>query len=55
MVSIVRKAFLNKKNNQFSVAIPRKEIKKVNPTIKYDEDLMVSIKILRRKKNGVYL
>ncbi len=47
---IVRRAFVNKKNKQFSVSIPKKEIKKIHPTIKFGEDLFVEIKILRRKK-----
>jgi len=47
---VIRKASINKKTKQLSVTIPKKEFKKIDPTIKFGEDLFVEIKISRRKK-----
>lgn len=46
---IVRKVFVNKKNKQFSVTLSKKQLKAVDPTIKFGENLFVEIKILKRK------
>jgi len=50
MSKIIRKVFVNKKNKQLSVSIPKKQIKMLDPTIKFDKDLFVELKILKRKK-----
>lgn len=47
---LVRKLYVNKKNKQLSVSIPKKEFKKIDPTIKFGEDLFVEIKLLGGKK-----
>ena len=49
MTKIVRKVFVNKKNNQLSVPLSRKEIKAADPTIKFDEGLFVELKVIRDK------
>ena len=50
---IVRKVFINKKNKQLSVLLSKKEIKKINPTIKFDKNLFVSLTIFNKKKGGI--
>lgn len=47
---IVRKVFVNKKNKQLTVPLSKKQIKKFNPTIKFDENLFVSLEIFNQKK-----
>ena len=49
MSKIIRKVFVNKKNKQLSVSIPKKEFKKLDPTIKFGEDLFVELKIVKKK------
>lgn len=57
MATIKRKVFVNKRNKQLSVPLSRKQIKKINPTIRFNEDLFVSLEIFnedpkkKRKKN----
>jgi hypothetical protein len=48
--NIIRKVFVNKKNKQLTVPLSKKEIKKMNPTIKFDADLFVSLKIFQKRK-----
>lgn len=50
MSKIIRKVFVNKKNKQLSVSIPKKQFKILDPTIKFNEDLFVELRILKRKK-----
>lgn len=47
---MVRKVFVNKKNKQLTVPLSKKEIKKFNPSIKFDENLFVSLEIFNKKK-----
>ncbi len=47
---IIRKVFMNKKNKQLTVPLSKKEIKKIDPTIKFGDDLFVELRILKRKK-----
>ncbi len=49
---MVRKVFINKKNKQLTVPLSRKEIKKINPTIKFNKNLFVRLEIFRGKKDG---
>ena len=49
---IVQRAYVNKRNNQLTVTIPRKKLKKVNPTIKFNEDLFVSLEPFNKKKRS---
>jgi hypothetical protein len=49
--SMVRKVFVNKKNKQLTVPLSRKEIKKIDPTIRFSDNLFAKIEIFRRK-NG---
>ena len=46
---IIRKVFTNKKNKQLSVSLSKKEIKKIDPTIKFGKDLFVSLEIFNKK------
>ncbi|KKN59067.1 hypothetical protein LCGC14_0546220 [marine sediment metagenome] len=48
--SMVRKVFINKKNNQLNVPLSKKQIKKIDPTIKFGEDLFVELVIFNKKK-----
>ena len=47
---IVRKVFKNKRNNQLNVPLSRKQLKISDPSIKFDEDLFVSLEIFNKKK-----
>ena len=47
---IIRKVFLNKKNKQLMVTLPKKEIRAIHPTIKFGEDLFVELRILKRSE-----
>lgn len=47
---IVRKVFKNKRNAQLSVSLSKKEIKKMNPTIKFGEDLFVQLEIFNKER-----
>lgn len=48
--SIVRKVFVNKKNKQLTVPLSKKQIKKIEPSIKFDEDLFVKIYMIKKGK-----
>lgn len=48
---IKRKVFLNKKNNQLSVSIPKKKLKKLYPSIKFGEDLFVELRVIKGSDN----
>ena len=47
---MIRKVFINKKNKQLTVPLSEKQIKKINPTIKFGEDLFVKLIIFNKKK-----
>lgn len=47
---IIRKAFLNKRNKQLVVTIPKKQMKANNPHIKFGEDLFVELRIFKGGK-----
>ena len=47
---IVRKVFVNKKNKQLTVPLSKKQIKKINPSIKFNEDLFVSLEIFNKRR-----
>ena len=47
---IIRKVFMNKNNKQWTVTLPKKKMKSLDPTIKFGEDLFVEIKVVRRMK-----
>ncbi len=48
--TMVRRVFINKKNKQLNVSLSRKEIKAVNPTIKFSDNLFVKLTIFSKKK-----
>ncbi len=48
--TIVRKVFTNKRNNQLNVSLSRKQLKKNNPGLKFDEDLFVTLEIFNKKR-----
>lgn len=48
--SIVRKPFINKRTKQMSISIPKKEMRKLNPSLKFSDDMFVKIKLVRRRK-----
>ena len=45
------KPFINKTTNQVSFAIPKRKIKKIDPTLKFSNDMFIELRILRGK-NG---
>ncbi len=47
---IIKKASVNKRTKQLSVIIPKKEIKKLNPTIKFGKDLFVKLEVFNKRK-----
>lgn len=50
MPKLIRRVFVNKKNKQLSISIPKKQIKAMDPTVKFDKDLFVELRILKRRK-----
>lgn len=49
---IVRKAFINKRNNQLSVTIPKKKLKSLDPSIKFSDKLFLEVRLVKGKKNN---
>lgn len=49
MKFIVRKAFINKKNNQLSITVPRKSF---DNKLKYNKNLFFEIKVFHKKSEG---
>ena len=45
--TIIRKVFVNKRNKQLTVPLSKKEIRKLNPNIKFGEDLFVELTIIQ--------
>ncbi len=50
--TMVRKVFINKKTKQGSVTLSKKEIKKLNPDLKFGKHLFVRLEIFRKEKSG---
>lgn len=48
-LKVRRKLFINKRNGQGTITLPKRKIKKLDPTIKFDKDLFVEIRLLRGK------
>lgn len=49
---IIRKVFTNKRNKQLTVTLSKKEIKKIDPTIKFGDELFVELSVLKKKGDG---
>lgn len=47
---IIRKVFVNKRNKQLTVPLSKKELRKIDPTIKFGDDLFVELTIFKGKK-----
>lgn len=47
---IIKKAFVNKRNKQLSITLSKKQMKKINPSIKFGENLFVELKVFNKKK-----
>ena len=47
---IIVKPFINKRTKQMSVAISKKKAKKLNPRLKFGEELFVSLEVFNKKK-----
>ncbi len=47
---IVRKVFVNSRNKQLSVSLSKKEIKAIDPTIKFGEELFVELRIFKKPR-----
>ncbi len=48
--TMVRKVFINKKNKQLSVSLSKKQIKAINPSIKFGKHLFVRLEVFNKKK-----
>ena len=48
--TIVRKVFVNKRNKQLTVPLSKKEIKAIDPTIKFSDNLFVRLRIFKKKE-----
>lgn len=46
---IIRKVYTNKKNNQLTVTLSKKQLKKKNPSIKFSDNLFVELKVFNKK------
>ena len=47
---MIRKVFVNKKTKQASVTISKKEMKKIDPSIKFSDELFVELRILKERR-----
>lgn len=51
---IIRKPFINKRTQQMSVTIPKRELKRqidsIKPSLKYSDELFVKISLFRKRK-----
>ncbi len=45
-----RKVFINKRNKQLTVPLSKKEIKAIDPTIKFSDNLFVKLIIFNKKR-----
>ena len=51
--TMIRKVFINKKNNQPTITLSRKELKRIDPAIlKFNEDVFVKLSIFRKSKKA---
>ncbi len=48
--TIIRKVFINKKNKQMSVSLSKKEIRTVDPTIKFGKHLFVRLEVFNKER-----
>ena len=47
---VISKVIFNKRTGQLMIFPSKKKIKAANPTIKFNEELFVSLEFLRKKK-----
>ena len=47
---MIRKVFVNKRNKQLTVPLSKKQIKAMNPTIKFGEELFVELRVFNKKR-----
>lgn len=52
MSKIIRKAMVNKRTNQLSITIPKREFKRTNPNLKMIEGVMFELKPIKIKKRN---
>lgn len=48
--TIIRKVFINKRNKQLTVPLSKKQLKIMDPTIKFDKNLFVELSIFKKKR-----
>ena len=48
---VIRKASFNKNNKQLTVTVPKKQFKKIDPELKFGEELFVELKLVKKKKH----
>lgn len=48
--TMTRKVFINKNNKQLTVPLSKKEIRKIDPTIKFNDGLFVKLEVLNKKE-----
>lgn len=47
--TIIRKVFVNKRNKQLTVPLSKKQLKKLDPSIKFSDNLFVQLSIFKGK------
>lgn len=47
---IVRRLFLNKRTKQLTATIPKKQIKALDPTIKFSDELFVELRVFKKRR-----
>ncbi len=51
--TFIRKAQVNSRTKQLSVTLPKKQLKAIDPSLKFDKNLFVELRIIKKgSKNG---
>ncbi len=50
VVKVTRKVFINRRTKQGSVTLPKKELKRLDPDLKFGEEMFVELKILKKRR-----
>ena len=49
MKRLIKKGFLNKRNNQVMISVPRREFKKLNPKSKISKDTLFEVRLFKER------
>ena len=50
VVKVTRKVSINRRTKQGSVTLPKRELRKLDPELKFGEEMFVELKILKRRR-----